>query len=78
MGKAERASEATYAKSKRDANAVERVRLWAKIETKEKDKIARITAEAGGRDNAEAAERGRAWSEAKEGKGGDRQGSCSG
>ena len=78
MGKAERASVATEANSKRDTDAVERARVWAKVETKEKDKIARITAEAGGRDNAEAAERGRAWSEAKEGKGGDRQGSCSG
>ena len=37
----------------------------AKAEAKEKSNIARITAEAGGRSNSEAAERARAWSEAE-------------
>ena len=48
MGKVERASVATEANLKRDTDAVERARVWAKVETKEKDKIARITADAGG------------------------------
>ena len=44
---------------------MDRARFWAKFKTKEKANIARITAEAGGRANAEATERARAWSEAE-------------
>ena len=44
---------------------MDKVRFWAKFKTKEKANIARITAEAGGRANAEVAERARAWDEAE-------------
>ena len=47
----ERAREDTEAKAKKDAEAAERARAWAKAETKEKANIVRISAEAGERAN---------------------------
>ena len=43
---------------------MERARSWDKVEAKEKDKITRIAAEAGGISNTEVVERVRAWADA--------------
>ena len=44
---------------------MDRERAWAEAEAKEKAKIARISAKAGGRAKTEVAERVRAWSKAE-------------
>ena len=59
------ARETAEAKMMRDAEAIERARVWAEAEAKEKVKIAMITAEDGGRDNAKVAERARVWDKAE-------------